>query len=176
MKRGNKILFIGPMGAGKTTAIRAISDEEPVSTEAKNSHQELVHKTTTTVALDYGRLLLPNSDVVNLYGVPGQEHFSFIWPIIAKGALGAILLVDCSQADWQAGMTLFLDHFEPLANTGSVVIALNRAGEQHFGECYGVLAQRQQVLPVFISDPRSRESMLLLLEALIANAEMEAYL
>ncbi|MGB1092251.1 MAG: GTP-binding protein [Oceanobacter sp.] len=176
MKRENKILFIGPMGAGKTTAICSISDEAPVSTEARNSHTDVVNKATTTVALDYGRLLLPNGESVNLYGVPGQAHFDFVWPIIAKGALGAILLLDCSQAEWQGGMELFLDHFQELASTGSVVVALNRAHEQHFGECYSILVRRQQVLPVFMSDPRSRESMLLILEAIIANAEMEAYL
>src|ERR1700748_594010 len=93
-----KIVFTGPMGAGKTTAIRAISDTPPVSTAVANTDQAAVAQPTTTVALDYGQLLLEDGTAVALYGTPGQERFSFMWEILCRGAMGVILLIDGSTA------------------------------------------------------------------------------
>lgn len=89
-----KIIVTGAMGAGKTTAIAAISDVAPVTTEAVNSDQTTSAKASTTVALDYGEIALEGGDRVRLYGTPGQQRFSFMWGILAKGALGLILLID----------------------------------------------------------------------------------
>ena len=69
-----KIVFTGPMGAGKTTAIRAISDAPPVSTEVANTDQAACAKEMTTVAMDYGQLLLDDGTSVRLYGTPGQDN------------------------------------------------------------------------------------------------------
>lgn len=176
MNRENKILFIGPMGAGKTTAITAISDAPPVSTEARNTHTHIANKATTTVALDYGCINLNDEQSLHLYGIPGQEHFRFTWPIVAKGALGAILLLDCSQPDWKAQMTLFLEAFDEQARSGSLVVALNRAQPPHIQQCFMALMSKQLVAPVFMADPRKRSDVLLMLEAIIANAEMEVFI
>ena len=89
-------MFTGPMGAGKTTAIRAISDAPPVSTEVANTDQATFAKPTTTVALDYGQLLLEDGTAVSLYGTPGQQRFSFMWEILCNGAIGIVLLIDGS--------------------------------------------------------------------------------
>ena len=67
-----KINVTGTMGAGKTTAISAISDVAPLRTEADNTAQDEHAKATTTVALDYGEIALPNGDRIRLYGTPGQ--------------------------------------------------------------------------------------------------------
>lgn len=176
MKHEKKLIFIGPMGAGKTTAINTISDDAPISTEAKNSHRGIVDKATTTVAMDYGRINLSDGDDVHLYGIPGQVHFNFVWPVVARGALGAILLIDCSQKNWLDSLDLFLENFDTLLARGSIVIALNRADNKNIQDCFTFLKSRKTVLPVFKSDPRSRTDMLLLLEAIIANAEVEDYL
>src|SRR5262245_30126910 len=79
-----KIVFAGPMGAGKTTAICAISDVPPVSTEVRNTDQRVCAKEATTVALDFGQLRLEDGTVVMLYGTPGQERFSFMWDILCR--------------------------------------------------------------------------------------------
>ena len=78
------ILFAGPMGAGKTTAIRTLSDIEVVSTEAANSERNVVDKPTTTVALDYGEITLGDEEKIRLYGVPGQERFDGIDALITQ--------------------------------------------------------------------------------------------
>ncbi|MFK4754759.1 GTP-binding protein [Oceanobacter antarcticus] len=176
MNRENKIIFIGPMGAGKSTAITTISDDPPVTTEAKNSNKKLVNKATTTVAMDYGRILLNNDENINLYGIPGQDHFRFVWPIIAKGALGAILLLDCSQINWKQQLLVFMEAFNQLASTGRIAIALNRNQINDTEECFSTLLEENIFAPVFNADPRNRDDILLLLEALIANAESEVFL
>src|SRR5690554_7751801 len=75
--RKYKIIFTGPVGAGKTTAIAAISDKPPISTDEAASDMTTSRKSQTTVAMDYGVKYLDNSDILHLYGTPGQERFNF---------------------------------------------------------------------------------------------------
>ena len=72
-----KIIFTGPVGAGKTTAIAALSDIAPVSTAAKATDMTRDRKEKTTVAMDYGAMRLEDGGTVHLYGTPGQERFDF---------------------------------------------------------------------------------------------------
>ena len=65
------ILFAGPMGAGKTTAIQSLSDTPVIATEAANSDRETADKATTTVALDYGEIIVSDEEKIRLYGIPG---------------------------------------------------------------------------------------------------------
>ena len=90
------ILVAGPMGAGKTTAIRSLSEIEVVSTEAANTDRETADKETTTVALDYGEITVGEDDKVRMYGVPGQNRFDVLLggqgrgvPAVAGQAAGA---------------------------------------------------------------------------------------
>ena len=95
----NKIIFTGPVGVGKTTAIAALSDDPPVKTDARASDMTLVRKGHTTVAMDYGVIRLDEDTKVHLYGTPGQERFNFMWEILSKGSMGLILLLDNTRAD-----------------------------------------------------------------------------
>lgn len=72
----DKIIFTGPMGAGKTTAIAAISEIPPISTEVRCTDEAQALKETTTVAMDYGYFTLEDSSRIHLYGTPGQERFN----------------------------------------------------------------------------------------------------
>src|SRR5690625_1475051 len=87
------ILFTCPVGSGKTTAIHSLSDIGVVSTEASASDDVKSLKPTTTVAMDYGLMKLPNADQVRLYGTPGQKRFDFMWDILARDALGLVLML-----------------------------------------------------------------------------------
>src|SRR5262245_42830800 len=121
-----KIVFTGPMGAGKTTAIRAISDVAPVSTEVGNHDRQTFNKDSTTVALDYGELALENGTSVRLYGTPGQGRFAFMWEIIGRGALGVILLLDASSATAKADLTTFVDVFRRTDPDQPFVVGIGR--------------------------------------------------
>jgi len=173
-----KVIFVGPMGAGKTTAIRSISDFPPISTEAKNSDRATSNKLTTTVAMDYGEMTLQDDVKLALYGVPGQKHFDFIWPIVTNGALGGALLLDCSRADWQESLQYYVHAFQSLADTGALVLGLNRASN-HDQVAEAVIAVSEKLglaLPFFFTDPRNRDDVYLLLEALVVSAELDSEL
>ncbi|MEO6532706.1 MAG: ATP-binding protein [Pseudolysinimonas sp.] len=171
------ILFTGPMGAGKTTAIQSLSEIEVVRTEANNSERHIVDKETTTVALDYGEILVDGDEKVRLYGIPGQQRFSFMWSILKKRAKGMILLVNADNPDPIAEMIFFLDEFRELYDRGGVVIGISRA-DVVVGPTLNEFSEALErtnpglVIPVFTVDPRDRDQMENVLLALIVNIEM----
>ncbi|MFD9434713.1 ATP/GTP-binding protein [Streptomyces sp. NPDC060002] len=102
-----KILVAGPFGVGKTTLIDSVSEIRPLHTEEHLSEASadvddlagVREKSTTTVAIDFGRISLPGDVVLYLFGTPGQERFRALWDDIAYGALGALVLVDSRRLD-----------------------------------------------------------------------------
>lgn len=92
-----KLVIAGEMGAGKTTVIRSISDCEPISTEVPISTGAMGDKSTTTVAFDYSTVSLGDDRTLHIYGMPGQDRLDFMRPIVADGAMGAILLLDATS-------------------------------------------------------------------------------
>ncbi|WP_043664223.1 GTP-binding protein [Streptomyces xylophagus] len=102
-----KILIAGPFGVGKTTLIDSVSEIRPLHTEERLSEASVPvddldgvrEKSTTTVAIDFGRISLPGGIVLYLFGTPGQERFRALWEDISYGALGALVLVDSRRID-----------------------------------------------------------------------------
>jgi hypothetical protein len=167
----HKIIFTGPVGAGKTTAISSISDIPVVKTEANASDDVVLRKMSTTVAMDYGVLNLAEGAKVHLYGTPGQERFSFMWDILTVGGMGLVLMLDNAREDPLADMELFLDAFKSFIQKNGVVIGVSRMDISPRPGLYTYhkkLTELGVKVPIFEVDARSRQDVKLLLLALLA--------
>jgi uncharacterized protein len=168
-----KILFTGVAGAGKTTAIAAVSEIPPMNTDVRNTDEDL-GKPTTTVGLDYGELTLDAGDKLRLYGTPGQMRFDFMWKILAKGALGLIILVDNRRPDPLADLDVYLDGFKELIQSTACVVAVGRieTHPQPDLEKFSTHMQAKSVLcPVLPTDVRDTAQVVQLLELLMLQLE-----
>lgn len=166
-----KLLFTGTMGAGKTTAIAAISEVAPIVTDVANTDAS-VEKERTTVGMDYGVLTLENGDRLRLFGTPGQKRFDFLWKILAKNALGLIILTDNSRPDPLADLTMFLDGFADSLDTMPCAIGVGRLDtnpEPSLDRYADLLEARGLVLPIVPVDVRQRADVILLIDTLLAQ-------
>lgn len=168
-----KILFTGTMGAGKTTAIAAISEIIPLNTDVYN-HDESVLKAMTTVGLDYGEVTLESGEKLRLYGTPGQQRFDFMWQILAKGALGLVILIDNSRPDPLADLDIYLDGFTDLIKSAGCVVGIGKT-ETHPHPDLDLFAEKMQakgfLKPVLAADVRDPLQVLQLLDLLIMQLE-----
>ncbi|VAW55260.1 putative ATP/GTP-binding protein [hydrothermal vent metagenome] len=121
-----KIIFTGPVGSGKTTAIATLSDEPPVCTNQDATDITKERKPKTTVAMDYGTMLLDGKEKIHFYGTPGQERFNFMWDILTINGLGLILLLDNTGSDPLNDMEFFLTSFKDYIGESSVAIGITQ--------------------------------------------------
>lgn len=173
MSTEHKILFTGTMGAGKTTAIAAISEIKPINTDVRN-HDASLNKLMTTVGLDYGELTISEDEKLRLYGTPGQQRFEFMWKILARGALGLVILVDNSRPDPLADLDVYLDGFADLINEAACVVGVGKT-ETHPLPDIDTFARRMEAKnvfsPVFAVDVRDPQQVLQLLDLLLVQLE-----
>ena len=165
-----KIVFAGPVGAGKTTSIASISDIEPFSTEEFATDEVKDMKEKTTVAMDYGLMELESGGHIHLYGVPGQMRFDFMWEIITDGGIGLILLLNNENEKPLEEMEFYLDSFKSFIDRTALAIGVTRMrpGEGPDIDDYAArLAQREMRVPVFDVDGRKLEDVVTLVQSLL---------
>lgn len=166
-----KILFAGPVGAGKTTAIDCISDIPVIKTEAEATDEVVLRKSTTTVAMDYGVLQLENDIKVHLYGTPGQDRFDFMWDVLSVGALGVVLLIDNARSDPLADLEFYLQAFRRFAGSNALVIGVTRMDKSTHPSLHTFhnwLEERDLKIPLFEIDARDRKDVKTLMLGLLA--------
>jgi len=166
-----QLLVAGGFGVSKTTMVGSISEITPLRTEevltelsvGVDDLKGVERKTTTTVALDFGRITLSPHLVLYLFGTPGQDRFWFMWNELSQGALGAVVLADTRRLD---SCFPAIDFFE--RRNIPFVIGVNRfdgAPEYTEGEVRDAL-DVDRVVPILMCDVRRRQSSKELLIAL----------
>lgn len=169
-----KILIAGGFGAGKTTMVNSVSEITPLSTEEVMTEASLgvddlagvEEKTTTTVALDFGRITVSDTVMLYLFGTPGQGRFWFMWDELAHGALGAVVLADTRRLD---GSFPAVDFFERRSLPFVVVVNRFHGSCEYSAEEVRAALDLGGEVPVVLADIRERDSSKRVLLALVEH-------
>ena len=170
-----KIVIAGGFGVGKTTLVAAVSEIVPLTTEAAmttasagvDDLSALPNKTTTTVAMDFGRITLDTDLILYLFGTPGQDRFWFMWDDLCRGAIGAVVMADTRRlGDCFAAV----DYFEQRELPFVVAINCFEGIQIHSIEDVRDALMISAHVPVLVGDARVRRSAKTVLIKLVEHA------
>jgi signal recognition particle receptor subunit beta len=166
-----KIVFTGPPGVGKTTAIAALSDLPPVRTEVRNTDASL-GPTHTTVAMDFGQVDLGRGQWARLFGTPGQARFEFMWRIVAADAAGVVILMDNTRADPVGEFAAYLEAYRELLPHMTFVAGIVRTETRRqpsVDDYIEQLTERGLAFPVLEVDVRRRDDVQVMVDMLLTK-------
>jgi uncharacterized protein len=158
-----KILIAGGFGAGKTTLVSSVSEIRPLRTEELLSEPSILvddldgveSKSTTTVAMDFGRITVRDDLVIYLFGTPGQHRFWFMWDELALGALGAVIMADTRRL---ADSFPSVDYFERARIPFVVAVNCFDGAKRYQTEAVQAALDLDPGVPVVLCDARNRAS------------------
>jgi DNA polymerase III delta prime subunit len=158
-----QVIFAGPMGVGKTTAMRAVSGPEKVEMDVRSLEvtqvMRALGKTTTTAGFDYGECSLPDGRQVVLYGLPGQERFDLMWDLLTPGSAGIVLWAFGDRADGGVTCEMWLRALSRRQTPTRLAVAVSRLGAARREEgLQGFAALARRFHPhaaVLAADPRA---------------------